>query len=152
MAQCSACGVDVEPDATECPACGASLAGATASFTPIGVEPAKPTEPPSECVDGPVLVVRKGPQPGERFFIERPRLTIGRDPESDIFLNDMTVSRLHAVVEMTGNVVKIDDAGSLNGTYVNDVLVDSAELSHGDRVQIGTFQMLYLCDTESERS
>ena len=152
MAQCPACGVDVEPDATECPACGSSLPGATASFAPIEAEGAKPAESASECVDGPVLVVRKGPQPGERFFIDRARLSIGRDPESDIFLNDMTVSRLHAVVAMTGNVVKVDDAGSLNGTYVNGVLVDSAELSHGDSVQIGTFQMVYLCDGESERT
>jgi pSer/pThr/pTyr-binding forkhead associated (FHA) protein len=152
MAQCPACGVDVEPDATECPVCGVQLAGATASFVPVGSEAQKPASEAVECVDGPVLVVRKGPQPGERFFIDRERLSIGRDPESDIFLNDMTVSRLHAVVEMHGNVVKVDDAGSLNGTYVNGVLVDSAELSHGDTVQIGTFQMLYLCDAEAARS
>ena len=151
MAQCPVCGVDVEPDATQCPACDASLGGATASFAPVGSETLTQVES-SECVDGPALVVRKGPQPGERFFIDRARLSIGRDPESDIFLNDMTVSRLHAVIEMQGKVVKIDDAGSLNGTYVNGVLVDSAELSHGDSVQIGTFQMAYLCAEESERS
>jgi pSer/pThr/pTyr-binding forkhead associated (FHA) protein len=150
MAQCPACGKDVGPDATECPACGVPVAGATRSFEPVETEPRVPSDA-VECVEGPVLIVRKGPQPGERFFIDRARLSIGRDPESDIFLNDMTVSRLHAVIETRGNVVKIDDAGSLNGTYVNGVLVDSAELSHGDSVQIGTFQMLYLCEGESER-
>ncbi len=93
----------------------------------------------------------KGPQPGERFFVDRPRLTIGRDPESDIFLNDMTVSRTHAVMELIGATVKVTDAGSLNGTYVNGVLVDTAELCHGDAVQIGTFQMAFFCVPEGGR-
>ena len=99
-----------------------------------------------------MLVVRKGPQPGERFFIDRPRLTIGRDPESDIFLNDMTVSRMHAVVELIGATVTVTDAGSLNGTYVNGVLVDSAVLEHGDAVQIGTLPDGVLLRPEGGRS
>ena len=148
MAQCPVCGADVEPDVAECPACGASVAGVTESFAPVGTEPITLVES-VECVEGPELIVRKGPQPGERFFIARARLTIGRDPESDIYLNDMTVSRLHAVIEMHGNKVSVSDAGSLNGTYVNGVLVDGAELSHGDSVQIGIFQMAYLCAEEA---
>ena len=144
MAQCPACGVDVEPDATECPVCGVQLAGATASFVPVGSEAQKPASEAVECVDGPVLVVRKGPQPGERFFIDRERLSIGRDPESDIFLNDITVSRAHAVIECEADVVSVKDAGSLNGTYVNGEVVDSTVLSSGDVVQIGTFQMLFI--------
>ena len=52
-----------------------------------------------QAVEGPVLVVRKGPQPGERFYLDRPSFTVGRDPDSDIFLNDMTVSRAHAVLD-----------------------------------------------------
>ena len=90
------------------------------------------------------MVVRKGPQPGERFFLDRPALVIGRDPESDIFLNDMTVSRAHAVVHSDQHGVSIADAGSLNGTYVNGVVAEEATLSDGDVVQIGTFQMLFL--------
>ncbi|HEY5540368.1 MAG TPA: FHA domain-containing protein [Coriobacteriia bacterium] len=89
-------------------------------------------------------MVRKGPQPGERFFIDRGRLTIGRDPKSDIFLNDITVSRAHAVVECEADVVSVKDAGSLNGTYVNGELAESTVLANGDVVQIGTFQMLFL--------
>ena len=150
MAQCPGCGAEVGAENTVCPECGAGLSEPTASFEPVGV-PAPAAAAPT-ATEGPVLIVRKGPQPGERFFIDPGTLTVGRDPESDIFLNDMTVSRLHAVVEMHDNVIKIDDAGSLNGTYVNGVLVDSAKLGHGDSVQIGTFQMLYLCDRESERS
>lgn len=143
MAKCSGCGAEVSAETTECPECGARLAEPTASFDPVAVDAAasKPAEPVSE---GPVLVVRKGPQPGERFFVDRGRLTIGRDPASDIFLNDMTVSRTHAVVECTDDVVSVKDAGSLNGTYVNGEIVDSATLGHGDVVQIGTFQMLFL--------
>jgi pSer/pThr/pTyr-binding forkhead associated (FHA) protein len=152
MAECPACGATVDPDASECSSCGAAIAGSTASFSPVGNAEETPVVTGSVPAEGPVLVVRKGPQPGERFFVDRPRLTIGRDPESDIFLNDMTVSRMHAVVEQIGSSVTVTDAGSLNGTYVNGVLVDSAELSHGDAVQIGTFQMAFFCVPEGGRS
>jgi len=152
MAQCSACGAAVDADAIECPSCGTPVAGTTASFEPVGSAEETPTTATPAPAEGPVLVVRKGPQPGERFFVDRPRLTIGRDPESDIFLNDMTVSRTHAVIELIGSTVKVTDAGSLNGTYVNGVLVDTAELCHGDAVQIGTFQMAFFCVPEGGRS
>jgi pSer/pThr/pTyr-binding forkhead associated (FHA) protein len=90
------------------------------------------------------LIVRKGPQPGERFFIDRPKLDIGRDPKSDIFLNDITVSRNHAMVTCVADEVSVSDAGSTNGTYVNGEIVESARLRDGDVVQIGTFQMLFI--------
>jgi len=150
MRECPACGTSVSADAEICPACGAEVDGATSSFSPVAsAEGARVA--PAEAVEGPVLVVRKGPQTGERFFVDRAKLTIGRDPDSDIFLNDMTVSRMHAVVEQVGSSVTIKDSGSLNGTYVNGVLVDSAELSSGDAVQIGTFQMVYYCVPEGGR-
>jgi hypothetical protein len=152
MAQCAACGAPVDPGANECSSCGAAIAGTTASFAPVTGAEESPVAGGSGSAEGPVLVVRKGPQPGERFFIDRARLTIGRDPESDIFLNDMTVSRMHAVIEQVGNTIKVTDAGSLNGTYVNGVLVDSAELKHGDAVQVGTFQMAFFCVPEGGRS
>ena len=99
--------------------------------------------------DSPVLVVRKGPQLGERFYLESPRLTVGRDPNSDIFLNDVTVSRVHAHLTCTNNEVSVADAGSLNGTYVNGQIVDAAVLNSGDVVQIGTFQMIFFPRKES---
>jgi pSer/pThr/pTyr-binding forkhead associated (FHA) protein len=142
MAECPGCGAEVGAENTVCPECGAGLSEPTASFEPVGV--ASPEAAAAPATEGPVLVVRKGPQPGERFFVDRGTLTIGRDPESDIFLNDITVSRAHAVVECTDNVVTVKDAGSLNGTYVNGELVESAVLANGDAVQIGTFQMLFL--------
>lgn len=141
MPDCSHCGAHLSPDDTSCPQCGMASPN-TASFEPVSTEPDL-VGVPSELVEGPVLVVRKGPQPGERFYLDRPALTIGRDPKSDIFLNDMTVSRAHANLEVVGGVVTVRDAGSLNGTYVNGICVDEAELSDGDVVQIGTFQMVY---------
>lgn len=143
MATCPRCGGSVETGAESCADCGARLEGATESFEPIVVE--EGGSAPSVSGDtGPVLVVRKGRDVGERFYIDRPRLSIGRDPGSDIFLNDVTVSRNHAALSMAGPEVSIEDAGSLNGTYVNGVCVDKAPLRNGDSVQVGTFQMVFL--------
>lgn len=142
MPVCPACGAAVDDHATVCGACGAPIADATASFEPVATEPVS-AGAAAQGVEGPVLVVRKGPQPGERFFVDRDRLTIGRDPQSDIFLNDMTVSRTHAVVSSDAGVVSIKDSGSLNGTYVNGVITDDSTLGDGDVVQIGTFQMVF---------
>jgi hypothetical protein len=133
MADCPGCSTPLNPEDRVCPHCGLKVAGTTTSFEPVALE-GPPSEKVASSDEGPLLVVRKGPQPGERFFLDRPRLVIGRDPESDIFLNDMTVSRSHAVVESDLRGVRVSDAGSLNGTYVND----------GDVLQIGTFQMLFL--------
>ena len=143
MAECPGCGAEVGAENTVCPACGAGLSEPTASFEPVGVAASDAVVAPA--AEGPVLVVRKGPQPGERFFVDRGKLTIGRDPESDIFLNDITVSRTHAVIECEGDVVTVADAGSLNGTYINGEVCDkTVVLKNGDVVQIGTFQMLFL--------
>jgi hypothetical protein len=144
MANCSGCSAALSPTDRECPNCGMKVQGSTTSFEPVVAEDQPAEKVAAASDEGPLLVVRKGPQPGERFFLDRPRLVIGRDPESDIFLNDMTVSRAHAVVEYDGHVVRVSDAGSLNGTYVNGVVAEQASLSDGDVLQIGTFQMLFL--------
>lgn len=141
VAQCPACGVPVDSKDGVCPSCGLHVPGATASFEPV--EQAEAAAQASTATEGPALVVRKGPQPGERFFLDRPRLTIGRDPLSDIFLNDMTVSRIHAVLDCSDGGVRVTDSGSLNGTYVNGTLVDAAQLADGDALQVGTFQMVF---------
>lgn len=142
MDTCHACGAEIVGGRGDCPSCGRPLGEITDAFPPVGegsaaVEPSVPTE-------GPLLVVRKGPEVGERFYIDRATLTIGRDPASGIFLNDITVSRHHASLERTGDEVSVSDAGSLNGTYVNGVSVDRAILRTGDAVQIGRFQMVFL--------
>jgi pSer/pThr/pTyr-binding forkhead associated (FHA) protein len=145
MTKCPVCGEHLEePRPAECPTCGASLEGATEAFAPVSVEAEHPADPRVDSATGPVLVVHKGPDVGERFFIDRPTLAIGRGPECDIFLNDFTVSRSHAVLEMAGTEVSVRDVGSLNGTYVNGVRVDKAQLSDGDVLQIGKFQMVFM--------
>jgi len=138
---CSNCGSHLADNEVTCSACGTPTPDATASFAPIGDVSAAPLA--AEGLEGPVLVVRKGPQLGERFYLDRERLTVGRDPDSDIFLNDMTVSRAHAVLTAHGGEVTVADSGSLNGTYVNGVCADRATLAEGDVLQIGTFQMVY---------
>lgn len=144
MDQCPECGAAVMPHDVECPACGTRLEGATASFEAVR-EPSAPTYATDVGVsEMPVLIVRKGVEVGERFYLEQPVITIGRDPESDIFLNDVTVSRAHARLLMQGDSVTITDVGSLNGTYVNDEVVDDARLTSGDTVQIGRFQMVFV--------
>ncbi|MDO8963806.1 MAG: FHA domain-containing protein [Coriobacteriia bacterium] len=140
---CPACGANVDEGAETCASCGAALREVTASFPPV-VDGVESTTAVPLSVDGPLLVVRKGPEVGERFYLDRARLVIGRDPVSDIFLNDITVSREHALLEVVPDEVSVADAGSLNGTYVNGVSVDKAVLRSGDQLQIGRFQMVFL--------
>lgn len=142
MGDCKVCGAEMGPHDHACAACGAPASGATESFEPVGGAVEQVAEV-GQAAEGPALVVRKGPQAGERFYLDRSRLTVGRDPESDIFLNDMTVSRSHAFLEVVDGGVTVRDASSLNGTYVNGVCVDEASLRDGDILQIGTFQMVY---------
>lgn len=141
MTDCPRCGERIEVHGAVCPACGESIADPTSSFPPVVVDQVEGVTVPA-VEEGPALVVTKGPTPGERFFLDASRLSVGRDPGCDIFLNDMTVSRAHAVIEVHGQSIRVTDRGSLNGTYVNGLCVDSADLSHGDILQIGTFQMV----------
>ena len=143
MERCPTCGAHAL-SAGVCAECGATSEGATASFEAVSEAPDSAYMPEVGVTEVPVLIVRKGAEVGERFYLEVPRITIGRDPESDIFLNDVTVSRTHAVLHMEGGDVRLEDVGSLNGTYVNDVIVTEATLTSGDTVQIGRFQMVYL--------
>jgi len=91
-----------------------------------------------------VLVVRRGPNAGSRFSLERDTTTVGRHPDSDIFLDDITVSRRHAVVRHDRDGYEVSDAGSLNGTYVNHERVETAPLRHLDEVQVGRFVLLFM--------
>jgi hypothetical protein len=143
MDRCPACDTEVPVGATVCPSCGETLPEPTASFAAVDDTVAAPPVP-QPVTEGPLLVVRKGPEVGERFYLDRPSLTVGRDPGADIFLNDITVSRAHAVLEVSQSEVSVRDAGSLNGVYVNGVSVDRAMLHTGDQVQIGRFQMVFM--------
>lgn len=91
-----------------------------------------------------LLVVKRGPNAGSRFLLDRPTTTVGRHPESDIFLDDVTVSRRHAEFRINEGAFEVVDVGSLNGTYVNREPKNSAVLSSGDEVQIGKFRLVFL--------
>ncbi|MFD0534385.1 FHA domain-containing protein [Actinomadura luteofluorescens] len=91
-----------------------------------------------------LLVVKRGPNAGSRFLLDKDRTSAGRHPESDIFLDDVTVSRRHAEFARQGGVFSVRDTGSLNGTYVNRQRIDQAGLSGGDEVQIGKFRLVFL--------
>ncbi len=91
-----------------------------------------------------LLVVKRGPNAGSRFLLDRPTTSAGRHPESDIFLDDVTVSRRHAEFRRDVGEFVVVDVGSLNGTYVNREPVDTAVLANGDEVQIGKFRLVFL--------
>ncbi|WP_067689416.1 oxoglutarate dehydrogenase inhibitor Odhl [Nocardia jejuensis] len=91
-----------------------------------------------------LLVVKRGPNAGSRFLLDQPTTSAGRHPDSDIFLDDVTVSRRHAEFRQDDDTFQVVDVGSLNGTYVNREPVDSSELQNGDEVQIGKFRLVFL--------
>jgi hypothetical protein len=154
MAQhCPECGFLNDDAANFCQKCGASLARAEA---PSG-EPATATYRIDESgelipVDlddvvsqGPTLVIRSGGgRVGESFPLEGERLTIGRRPDAGVFLDDVTVSRDHALLIRRGDHYHLDDLGSLNGTYVNRSRIESHQLEDGDELQIGKYKLTFL--------
>lgn len=90
-----------------------------------------------------VLVVTQGLAAGSRFELAQPRVVVGRHPDSDIFLDDITVSRRHAEVYRDGLVQHVKDMGSLNGTYLNSRRVEDAGLKNGDELQVGRFKLVF---------
>ena len=91
-----------------------------------------------------LLVVKRGPNAGSRFLLDQAVTSAGRHPDSDIFLDDVTVSRRHAEFYRHGDRFTVRDVGSLNGTYVNRERIEEAELFGGDEVQIGKFRLLFM--------
>ena len=91
-----------------------------------------------------LLVVKRGPNAGSRFLLDAETTTAGRHPESDIFLDDVTVSRRHAEFVREGGGFLVRDVGSLNGTYLNRERIDAAGLAGGDEVQIGKYRLVFL--------
>jgi pSer/pThr/pTyr-binding forkhead associated (FHA) protein len=90
-----------------------------------------------------ILIVQRGPGAGSRFLLDSDVSVAGRHPEADIFLDDVTVSRRHAELQRQGTVFTVRDLGSLNGTYVDGQLVDSAPVADGHDVQIGKFRLTF---------
>lgn len=91
-----------------------------------------------------MVIIHRGANKGSRFLIAQERVSIGRSPESEIFLDDVTVSRSHAVIERSGSGFALTDQGSLNGTYINNQSLKSAPLNCGDEIQIGKFHLIFI--------
>lgn len=118
----------------------------TVVYVPIADRADHPLSPEEaahvEGLSGFALVVEKGPRTGMTFLLREGNTTVGRHPESDIFLNDVTVSRHHCRFVTKADSLAVEDSGSTNGTYVNDERVDSAELEAGDEVLVGRFHFV----------
>ena len=145
---CTECGFQNPESANYCARCGALLEKDEAgSETTLALTPEEIDDDGRlalEGVEGPALVVRSGGgRVGEHFMPQGARTTIGRSPDCDIFLDDVTVSRNHAVLLERDGAYVIEDQGSLNGTYVNRRRVDSAELEDGDELQIGKYRLTF---------
>jgi pSer/pThr/pTyr-binding forkhead associated (FHA) protein len=97
------------------------------------------------------LVVKRGPNAGARFLLDQATTTAGRHPNSDIFLDDITVGRQHAQFRCVSGEFHVVDVDSLNGTYLNREPVDSAVLANGDEVQIGNFRLVFLTGPKNRR-
>ena len=91
-----------------------------------------------------MVVVHRGASKGARYLLDLDRTTVGRSPESEIFLDDVTVSRSHAVIKRTDAGFILTDLGSLNGTYINNQLLKTATLQSGDEIQIGKFHLIFI--------
>jgi hypothetical protein len=162
---CDQCGHQNPEDARFCARCGRQLgrgaaqsggaADQTSTLTLAGVDVDDVGGEAAEIVDElptgfALLVVQRGPNAGSRFLLDQEVTTAGRHPDSDIFLDDVTVSRKHATFTRTAAGYTITDAGSLNGTYLNRERIESAALGNGDEVQIGKFRLLFFTSLAGE--
>jgi len=172
MPFCTNCGHDNPEGSNFCGQCGSALNVPPAGATALGATPREPDRvatgdttktipavtddrdaevlsadeeaavgalPPGSAL----LIVQRGANAGSRFLLNTDTSSVGRHPDSDIFLDDISVSRRHATFLRTPQGIVVKDAGSLNGTYVNRDLVDERLLQHGDEVQIGKFRLVF---------
>jgi pSer/pThr/pTyr-binding forkhead associated (FHA) protein len=147
---CPECGFVNAEGANYCQKCGAFLGEAKKGDTTevYQVDEAgeiRPVDLEDVTGEGATLVIRSGGgRSGEAFNLGGERLTIGRSPEAEIFLDDVTVSRNHALLVRRRDGLYIDDLGSLNGTYVNRRRIESHRLQNGDELQVGKYKLTYL--------
>jgi len=167
MPFCTACGKPNPDDARFCAQCGTRLVAADAGSSSSGSDGVESTATitfgapekvetsdrqlspvDAAAVDAlpaghALLVVQRGPGAGSRFLLDLDMVHAGRHPDSEIFLDDVTVSRRHAEFHRSGSSFSVSDAGSLNGTYVNRDRIDNVDLRDGDEVQIGKYRLVY---------
>jgi FHA domain len=157
---CPECGFLNDEGANYCQRCGALLRGegvgvgagaggaggdpVTATYRIDETGELVPLELEEVTAHGPALVIRAGGgRVGESFAVLGERMHIGRRPDSEVFLDDITVSRDHALLIRRGDMWHLDDCGSLNGTYVNRERIESHRLEEGDEVQIGKYKLTF---------
>ncbi len=140
---CGACGHLNEASARYCSSCGAALEPPAGGDITVDI-PTVPDVPRG----GAVLHVARGPNAGSNFVVDGDVTSIGRHPDSAVFLDDITVSRRHAAVRRIGGAYEVSDVGSLNGTYVDHKRVDTAPLHHLADLQIGRFVLVFLVGSE----
>ena len=150
---CSRCGHPNKDEARFCSNCGAPLhEEITVAITPVEVEGEGVEEfpfPEDELQPGQaLLLVKHGPNAGSTFLLESDVTTTGRNTDSDVFLDDVTVSRKHAELRRRDDGWFVHDLGSLNGTYVNRERVDVTKLASGDELQIGRFKLVFFAAGE----
>jgi pSer/pThr/pTyr-binding forkhead associated (FHA) protein len=175
MPFCTQCGHSNTDDARFCSSCGAALKpaastpseaspGETSTITiNTGFEPGEGEKERSEALSAAdqaavdalppgsaLLVVRRGPNSGSRFLLDSDTTTAGRHPSSDIFLDDVTVSRRHAEFVRGDTGFHVRDVGALNGTYVNRERIDDATLAGGDEVQVGKYRLVFYPSAASQ--
>jgi hypothetical protein len=148
---CPECGFQNPEAANFCSRCGAALvkdepgSETTMSYTPEDAEEQGALTLEDLGAEGPALVVRSGGgRSGEHFVPQGERTTIGRSPDCDVFLDDVTVSRKHALVVRRDGGFFIEDRGSLNGTFLNRRRIESGRLEDGDELQIGKYRLTFL--------
>jgi pSer/pThr/pTyr-binding forkhead associated (FHA) protein len=148
---CPECGFQNPEAANYCAKCGALLVrDESGSDTTMSYTPEEGDEDSAPLLDeikteGPALVVRSGGgRAGEHFLLEQEAITVGRSPDCDIFLDDVTVSRRHALLKRDDGQFLIEDQGSLNGTFLNRRRIESAPLEDGDELQIGKYRLTFL--------
>lgn len=140
--QCPVCKSLLDAQASVCPQCGFKLMGTTQRFEPLTF-PDESIPAAAAPQAAALLHVVRGPQTGITFQLTDKSFSIGRSPECDIFLNDMTVSREHASIQSIDGSYVIRDANSFNGVWVDNKSIDSHKLVDGDVIQIGAFCLVY---------
>ena len=154
---CNNCGHRNPAGSNFCSSCGHALGLVTEEPTTITFQAIDPGDPAEEQVvtipdlaeGAGILWVKRGPNAGSKYALDKDKVQAGRHPDSDIFLDDITVSRRHAEFTRTADGYVVRDVGSLNGTYLNrDRIDEEAPLGNGDEVQIGKFKLVFLSSSD----